>query len=744
MTCRRRRAREDGGDQSVHARQHDSGADHQRLAGTGREPLVVLLAADPPARRLFVEHDAGGHRRHAHARRRRAVQPDRPEHHSDLGHAARRRAGRRRILGLRLRRRGRCRQLRHAADLRWPGRSIPRYGNADSYDTWDLNGIWGTDLGNRRRLRGGVSTATASQLCVKDRDWASRGDYRDMGGSNTNSFTCEPATIRVTGVSSGTAPGGGQIFLSPGATTPVANNAALNGVCNLSVYNSFIPSQYRANAMIKRGERFLRKALAVGIAALQPQSDARGFRSRPAQQRHRVRRRRGRRGPAESVLHRPCRRAGRQRRRSSTGWRRAKTASTAFTESQQDVIYANVVLDYQISDNWSLTVADSIGWNRSSLDGFKQFCGACATLGAQRHHAVGWQHDGVERPRPERGGAAAAADHQQCARCLDRGRARTAPIRWCWTRSTPHNTQNNNYNTFNQFRAVVQGDLFDLPAGPLKIAVGGEHMWQEQQFKLSGGNNTGPTTHGLGLSRVQLRSRHRVGIRRSGRSAGFAGHGHPGAQQDRPEPRGALRRLLGRGRHHQSEIRHQLEYHGRLPRPRQLRRVVRGAADRGHRRSRRRAISTRREASAAPARSTFRLRSIPRSSMSRAPSWRIPTRPAPRPRRPAPSDRTTRRCAASSVAASRRWDRSSVRAIRLASTSRRTGCEGFRAAVTYFHNDFTGGVNSPSPASITASGSPSAHALPTPRAARRRRSSSSPTWPTAPPSADRFRRRCIT
>src|SRR5690606_35472632 len=30
----------------------------------------------------------------------------------------------------------------------------------------------------------------------------------------------------------------------------------------------------------------------------------------------------------------------------------------------------------------------------------------------------------------------------------------------------------------------------------------------------------------------------------------------------------------------------------------------------------------------------------------------------------------------------------------------------FKTSVTFFHNDFTGGVNSPSPASITASGSP--------------------------------------
>ena len=45
---------------------------------------------------------------------------------------------------------------------------------------------------------------------------------------------------------------------------------------------------------------------------------------------------------------------------------------------------------------------------------------------------------------------------------------------------------------------MAQGELFDMPAGPFKIAFGGEHTWQEQQFKLSGGNNTGPTTTGSG------------------------------------------------------------------------------------------------------------------------------------------------------------------------------------------------------------------------------------------------------
>src|SRR4051812_5614753 len=56
------------------------------------------------------------------------------------------------------------------------------YGVADSYDTLDVNGIWGTTWDT-----GGVYVATqfsqASELYVRDRDWASRGDYRDQGGS---------------------------------------------------------------------------------------------------------------------------------------------------------------------------------------------------------------------------------------------------------------------------------------------------------------------------------------------------------------------------------------------------------------------------------------------------------------------------------------------------------------------------------------------------------------------------------
>ena len=369
------------------------------------------------------------------------------------------------------------------------------FATADSYDNWDLNGIWGKSWET-----GGVYVAAqysqASQLWVKDRDWASKGDYRDQGGSNTNSFTCEPSTIRVTGVSSGTAPGGGVIFLSPSATTSVANNAALNGICNLSVYNSFIPSQYRANALMRVVNDFsddLSLSASINYNRNQTHADS---------------------GPGQlnnaTVFGTGAGATG-QQNPFFTAPAGAPAATTeiinwlalrddgnyGYTESQQDVIYGNVVLDYKFNDNWSMTLADSIGWNRSSLDGFKQFCGACAMLSLNGTTQSGGSTTASSIPGQNVVVLQLPLTTNNALDVWSAGAAnRTNPL--VTNALYTANTQNNNYNTFNQFRAVVQGGLFDLPAGPVKIAVGGELMWQKQQFKLSGGNNTGPTTTGSG------------------------------------------------------------------------------------------------------------------------------------------------------------------------------------------------------------------------------------------------------
>jgi iron complex outermembrane receptor protein len=369
------------------------------------------------------------------------------------------------------------------------------YGVADDYNNWDLNGIWGTTWDT-----GGVYVASQysyqSELFVKDREWASRGDYRPYGGSNTNGFTCNPATMRVTGVSSGTAPGGGLVFLSPDATSPVANNAAANGVCNTSIYNSFIPSQYRLNGVLRVVNDFT-PDLSVSASLLYNRNQTDG-RSNPGQLNN------------ATVFGAGAGVAGQQNPffTAPAGAPNANAGIISWlalrddeqygrTEAQQDVVYANLVVDYDINDTWSVTFADSVGWNRSSLDGFNQFCAACATLALNGTTQSGGSTTASSVPGQSVVVLQLPLTTNNALDVWTPGSAnRTNPL--VLDSLYSNNTQNNNYNTFNQARVALQGEAFNLPAGPLKVAVGAEHLWQEQQQKLSAPNNTGATTIGSG------------------------------------------------------------------------------------------------------------------------------------------------------------------------------------------------------------------------------------------------------
>jgi iron complex outermembrane recepter protein len=369
------------------------------------------------------------------------------------------------------------------------------YGIADDYNNWDVNGIWGTTWDT-----GGVYVASQyshqSELFVKDRDWASRGDYRPQGGSNTNGFTCDPATMRVTGVSSGTAPGGGLVFLSPDATSPVANNAAANGVCNTSIHNSFIPSQYRLNGVLRVVNDF-GEDLSVSASLLYNRNQTHG-RSNPGQLNN------------ATVFGSGAGVAGQQNpfftapagapnaNAGIISWLALREDEQyGYTESQQDVVYGNIVVDYDINDNWSLTFADSVGWNRSSLDGFNQFCAACATLALNGTTQSGGSTTASSVPGQSVVVLQLPLTTSNALDVWNAGSAnRTNPL--VMESLYTNDTQNNNYNTFNQARVALQGDLFQLPAGPVKVAIGAEHLWQEQQQKLSAPNNTGATTLGSG------------------------------------------------------------------------------------------------------------------------------------------------------------------------------------------------------------------------------------------------------
>jgi len=375
-----------------------------------------------------------------------------------------------------------------------------QFGFADHYHNKNASFIWG-----KKWETGGVYVAGSftkqSKLMNKDRSFSSLGDYRPIGGSNTNSFQCEPATMTVPGVSG--------VYLSPSATTTVPNSSA-NAPCNNSIYATLLPSQYRANTMFKVTNDFSDKftvtatlnynrqethspnapgtlgnvtVFAPGSAASMatiivggvptPVSRGNPFFVAPA----------GTPGATQETINAII---------------LTPDGNYGRGQSQEDSVYATLVGDYKIMGDWTATLSDAFGWNRSALNTINGFCGACANLAIN-----GTAQSSASTSASDISGQNVVALNLPLttANALDVwspvGSSRTSPavLRSLYRA----NSENTNFNTFNQVKLDFQGTLFKLPAGPVKLAVGGEYFWAQETQKISGSNNTGPTTTGSGF-----------------------------------------------------------------------------------------------------------------------------------------------------------------------------------------------------------------------------------------------------
>ena len=113
-------------------------------------------------------------------------------------------------------------------------------GFGDEYRTYNAGALWGT-----RWDTGGVMLAynysLRENVMQTARDFL-RPDHRDKGGTNFASFNCGPATIQPQGVAG--------IYPSATATTTIVNSAA-NAPCDLTIYSSLLPKERRHNVFMK-------------------------------------------------------------------------------------------------------------------------------------------------------------------------------------------------------------------------------------------------------------------------------------------------------------------------------------------------------------------------------------------------------------------------------------------------------------------------------------------------------------
>jgi iron complex outermembrane receptor protein len=360
-------------------------------------------------------------------------------------------------------------------------------GFADDYDTFQTSAIWGTTWDT-----GGVyvagSYAEQSALMQADRPFLSRGDYRDVGGSVNQSFQCAPATIRANTVNG--------VFLSPSDTTAVANLPE-NAPCNNSIYGANLPATMRANALVKVtndfSDRFNVTATmnynrneTSSVAGPGGVNNATVF--GPGS---------GREGQVNPFYINPA------------GAPTATQQIVSFlvpredgeygrTDTQSDTIYATLVAEYELTDDWSVRFSDAFGWNRSASNGINTFCQPCALLALNGTAQLSGSTTATNVPGQN---VIALNLPLTAGNALDvwsaPGQARTSET--VAQSLYRNNSENANYNTFNQVKVDFQGSLFDLPGGALRLAVGGEYFWQEQTQRITAPNNTGPTTTGSGF-----------------------------------------------------------------------------------------------------------------------------------------------------------------------------------------------------------------------------------------------------
>jgi iron complex outermembrane receptor protein len=362
-----------------------------------------------------------------------------------------------------------------------------KIGAANAWNSGDINGIWGQAWSTGSIYVAG-QYSYQSALANNSRAFLSRGDYRAQGGQNLDTFYCSPATIR-------TPASGTDVFLSPGATTTIANTAA-NAPCNNTVNGDVIPSAERMAGMARIiqnvgdrltltatadyghliGVRNLQEGLISGVTVYGPGSGKGGqinpFFQAPA----------GEPGATQETISWSALLPGTQGAMGGRYGVETQSNDTLF-------LYGNA--EYRVSDNWTVKFSDSFGRSRSSDARNGVFCSSCAILALN-----GTAQANGSATASSVGGANIIALNMplMAANALDMwgangGASSAATMAQVYSQ----NQSNTHWNSYNQSKLEMQGILFNLPAGPLRVAAGAEYMWLTQDVSTVGTAGLGPT-----------------------------------------------------------------------------------------------------------------------------------------------------------------------------------------------------------------------------------------------------------
>ena len=299
-----------------------------------------------------------------------------------------------------------------------------------------------------------------------------------QGGNNFLTRSCSPAAIQPNGT--------GNIYLSPTATSSVPNTAA-NYPCSSWGVTDLVGSEERENVMAKLsfdmtdnltiGLDLLyarrRNDTLQGAGTVQATVFATGAQANPF------------------YINPPGVTADRQ----VVTWDATDLVGPAHGRSESDSMYANFTAAYKITDNWNFDFLASAGRDESTT----------FTTGTINSSVANLALNGTTNG----GGSLTAVSVPGTTTIVTQLPLTTANALDVWNPAATNRTSAatlarllDNANRlratsgYQQVRGNVSGSLFDLPAGPVKIAVGGEMLKTQLSQFVTRANNSGPASSG--------------------------------------------------------------------------------------------------------------------------------------------------------------------------------------------------------------------------------------------------------
>jgi iron complex outermembrane recepter protein len=362
------------------------------------------------------------------------------------------------------------------------------YGNG--FQRYNADMLMGGSAGSISAIFA-LSYSDQGGLPARDRTYAS-GNHTSLGGTNFNTFNCDPATIQ---------PGGQSlIYPSPTATSGVSNSAA-NAPCNTGIYSDLVPPEIRTDVLAKVTDDINKDLTLTTEFVFGNRTDnapiARGAVTATAFET----------GPQANPFY--VNPPGVTATSQTIRW----DADTLLGPGAENIDgdqngYLDISAEYRFGGDWRITALALYGEDHSYNDNFNQLCGSCAYLALN-----GTTSGSGSLTAPSIPGttnvltslpltAATALDVWDPASSNKTSASELSTL-------AESNTTTDFFSSMYQFKLGADGTLFDLPAGPVKVAVGGEaQSWAlDEQEVLSQG--TGPQTLG-GASLDQYHFQRRV------------------------------------------------------------------------------------------------------------------------------------------------------------------------------------------------------------------------------------------